>query len=99
MVLLLYVRGHDRPVVPLAVGEVIFACYRRASRSDHELFVPSDHSVPYWVAAWQGTFISWDPTRAPGYRNISKHEFRLGTGARTVLPGHDPKLQVLFFGV
>ena len=43
----------------------------------------------------QGTFISWDPTRAPGYRNISKHEFRLGAGARTALPGHDPILPVL----
>ncbi len=42
----------------------------------------------------QGTFISWDPAREPGYRNISTHEFTLGPAARASLPGHDPKLEV-----
>ncbi len=45
-------------------------------------------------AAPQGTFVSWDATRAPGYRNITKHEFRLGAGAKIALPGHDPNLLV-----
>ena len=42
----------------------------------------------------QGTFISWDPARKPGYRNISTHEFTLGPAARASVPGHDPKLEV-----
>ena len=44
----------------------------------------------------QGTFISWDPNRAPGSHNYTDRMFELKS-VMTAYPGHDTDLNVRLY--